>query len=198
MIDYSEEDEGFLFAFKKPKRSKVVQQPVTVAEEAEEEVVKPVVVKKARKEPLQTSVAPAADQKETEPKRRRSPRNSGDGNAIELPPLEVKKRRPHATKAAKSQAQADPEKPNVRQDAAPVEILATKPQPQVPQPEPMKDVTRIALPFADTPIIRRNKEMRKAGGGDGHRRSSLGMRGRRASSLIDSGKSNGMIDYTPD
>ena len=51
------------------------------------------------------------------------------------------------------------------------------------------DVTKIALPFADTPIIRRNKEMRKT---NGSRRSSLGNRGRRASSLIDTGKSNGM------
>lgn len=50
---------------------------------------------------------------------------------------------------------------------------------------------KIALPFADTPIIRRNKEMRKRGSGEGHRRSSTGMRGRRASSLIDSGTSNG-------
>lgn len=44
---------------------------------------------------------------------------------------------------------------------------------------------KIALPFADTPVINRNKEMRsKTGGG---RRSSLGMRGRRASSLIENG-----------
>jgi kinetochore protein Mis13/DSN1 len=44
--------------------------------------------------------------------------------------------------------------------------------------------------FADTPVITRNKEMRK-GNKDGHRRSSTGLRGRRASSLIDSGMSNG-------
>jgi kinetochore protein Mis13/DSN1 len=49
---------------------------------------------------------------------------------------------------------------------------------------------RIMLPFADTPVITRNKEMRK-GSKDGHRRSSTGLRGRRASSLIDSGMSNG-------
>ena len=54
------------------------------------------------------------------------------------------------------------------------------------------DTTKIALPFTDTPIIRRNKEMRK-GAQTGSRRSSLGNRGRRASSLIDSGRSNGMI-----
>ena len=46
---------------------------------------------------------------------------------------------------------------------------------------------QISLPFSDTPIINRNKEMRKKGGANGSRRSSLGMRGRRASSLIDNG-----------
>ena len=45
---------------------------------------------------------------------------------------------------------------------------------------------QIALPFSDTPIINRNKELRKKGG---KRRSSLGMRGRRASSLIENGHS---------
>lgn len=46
--------------------------------------------------------------------------------------------------------------------------------------------TVISLPFSDTPIINRNKELRKKGG-NGARRSSLGLRGRRASSLIDNG-----------
>ncbi|KAI1102093.1 Mis12-Mtw1 protein family-domain-containing protein [Jackrogersella minutella] len=45
---------------------------------------------------------------------------------------------------------------------------------------------KIALPFSDTPIMNRNKEMRRK---TGARRSSLGMRGRRASSLIDNGHS---------
>lgn len=47
--------------------------------------------------------------------------------------------------------------------------------------------TMITLPFSDTPVINRNKEMRKKGAGT--RRSSLGLRGRRASSLIDNGHS---------
>ncbi|KAJ5051895.1 uncharacterized protein L3040_001658 [Drepanopeziza brunnea f. sp. 'multigermtubi'] len=51
-----------------------------------------------------------------------------------------------------------------------------------------KQSTTIALPFSDTPIINRNKELRKKGG-KGPRRSSLGLRGRRASSLIDNGHS---------
>ncbi|OAA68660.1 mis12-mtw1 family protein [Niveomyces insectorum RCEF 264] len=45
---------------------------------------------------------------------------------------------------------------------------------------------QIALPFTDTPIINRNKELRRKGG---QRRSSVGMRGRRASSLIENGHS---------
>lgn len=56
------------------------------------------------------------------------------------------------------------------------------------------DETKIALPFADTPIIRKNRDMRRGTQG-GSRRSSLGMRGRRASSLIDAGRSNGKILY---
>lgn len=62
-------------------------------------------------------------------------------------------------------------------------------------PEPSQPGTsKIALPVADTPVIRRNKEMRTEKGKKGQRRSSLGMRGRRASSLIDSGASNGGRD----
>jgi len=48
---------------------------------------------------------------------------------------------------------------------------------------------QIVLPLSDTPVINRNKEFRKKGGASGTRRSSLGMRGRRASSLIDNGHS---------
>lgn len=53
------------------------------------------------------------------------------------------------------------------------------------------NATKIALPFSDTPINNRNKEFRKKGGkgAGGGRRSSMSMRGRRASSLIDNGQS---------
>jgi kinetochore protein Mis13/DSN1 len=65
--------------------------------------------------------------------------------------------------------------------------------PYPPQAEIDEDhsAKRIALPFADTPVIRKNKAMREGKGGKGERRSSLGLRGRRASSLIESGNSNG-------
>ncbi|KAL1952591.1 hypothetical protein VTO42DRAFT_4706 [Malbranchea cinnamomea] len=52
--------------------------------------------------------------------------------------------------------------------------------------------TKIALPAADTPVIRKNKQMRQEKAKKGQRRSSLSMRGRRASSLIDSGVSNAL------
>lgn len=54
--------------------------------------------------------------------------------------------------------------------------------------ETSTEPTKIKLPMSDTPIINRNKEMRKKGGTGGNRRSSLGSRGRRASSLIESGQ----------
>ncbi|KAK3899774.1 Mis12-Mtw1 protein family-domain-containing protein [Staphylotrichum tortipilum] len=63
-------------------------------------------------------------------------------------------------------------------------------QEATPNAHPHSQSQMIALPFSDTPIINRNKEFRKKGGaGAGGRRSSLGMRGRRASSLIENGQS---------
>lgn len=58
--------------------------------------------------------------------------------------------------------------------------------------EEEQKVMKINLPFHDTPVNRKNKKMRKSGTG-GHRRSSTGMRGRRASSLIDEGRGNGEL-----
>lgn len=56
---------------------------------------------------------------------------------------------------------------------------------QSQQNEPSVQSSTVALAMSDTPVINRNKEMRKKG--NTNRRSSLGMRGRRASSLIESG-----------
>lgn len=66
--------------------------------------------------------------------------------------------------------------------AAPMEVERQR-TPRVME-EPVESA-KITLPISDTPVINRNKEMRKKGGGN--RRSSTGMRGRRASSLIESG-----------
>ncbi|KAL3482239.1 Mis12-Mtw1 protein family-domain-containing protein [Aspergillus californicus] len=59
-------------------------------------------------------------------------------------------------------------------------------------PQPPAGTSTITLPLADTPVIQRNREMRGKKSAKGSRRSSLSMRGRRASSLIDSGASNAL------
>lgn len=64
----------------------------------------------------------------------------------------------------------------------------------IPTQDEDHSATKIALPFADTPVIKRNKAMREGKSGKGERRSSLGFRGRRASSLIETGNSNGKLD----
>ncbi|KAL2413507.1 hypothetical protein ABEF95_000373 [Exophiala dermatitidis] len=62
----------------------------------------------------------------------------------------------------------------------------------VPTHQDDYSATKIALPFADTPVIKRNKAMREGKAGKGERRSSLSLRGRRASSLIETGNSNAL------
>lgn len=77
-------------------------------------------------------------------------------------------------------------------------IHHSAPEPSIHEPE-AQEITRtpilndsshatskITLPFSDTPIIDRNKALRQT---TSKRRSSLGLRGRRASSLIDNGHS---------
>lgn len=54
---------------------------------------------------------------------------------------------------------------------------------------PKRRETKIELVFSETPVIRRNKAMRQTSS-DSNRRSSAGLRGKRASSLIDAGSSN--------
>jgi kinetochore protein Mis13/DSN1 len=53
-------------------------------------------------------------------------------------------------------------------------------------PLPSGEVSKIKLPTSDTPIQRKNQQFRKGPGGE-RRRSSLGRRGRRASSMMQEG-----------
>lgn len=62
--------------------------------------------------------------------------------------------------------------------------------------EEEQKIMRIQLPFQDTPVIRRNRDMRKSSGEGMNRRTSSGMRGHRASSMIDEGRGNGKQDAT--
>ncbi len=84
--------------------------------------------------------------------------------------------------------QEDPTRPQEMERPPERQKTPLAPQAQLEQDH---SSTKIALPFADTPVIRKNKAMRERKGGKSERRSSLGLRGRRASSLIDTGNSNG-------
>ena len=185
LADYDEEDNGFAFARTRSKKAKAEtsKRAEPIVEDVQGEKVKPAPAKRTRKKSVDpTSAVPTEDAPKE--KRRRSPRNSGDHQTIaDPPPIQVKKRRAKETK---------PVEPKTSEVEQPITASAEQ-GPKSPIPtehhEISWDATKIALPFADTPIIRRNKEMRK-GAGNGDRRSSLGMRGRRASCLMDSGKSN--------
>ncbi|KAI3397231.1 hypothetical protein diail_11110 [Diaporthe ilicicola] len=79
-----------------------------------------------------------------------------------------------------------------KQQAPPVEDDSQATPEQVDKSlERDPNAQKIALPFSDTPINNRNKDFRKKGsaGAGGGRRSSVGLRGKRASSLIESGHS---------
>ena len=194
--DYDEEDDGFMFTRTRSKRTKAtpaVQVPEPVLEGVREETARPAVARKSRKKSVELINTTAPAKETREPTRRRSARNSGDSVNVEPPPLEVKKKRPKQKGASKSNPVDEGEVPLVQEHTEPGvsgAVIGEVPGIKQHEYDRSKDVTKIALPFADTPIIRRNKEMRK-GTGDGTRRRSLGMRGLIASSLIDSGKSNG-------
>ncbi|KAI0466734.1 Mis12-Mtw1 protein family-domain-containing protein [Xylaria cf. heliscus] len=75
---------------------------------------------------------------------------------------------------------------HVEEDREPETVSTPIDDDKMQRTEELSEARKIALPFSDTPIINRNKEMRKK---TGNRRSSVGMRGRRASSLMNSGHS---------
>ncbi|KAI9812533.1 MAG: hypothetical protein M1832_000383 [Thelocarpon impressellum] len=114
---------------------------------------------KRRKKSFST---PLPEEKKTTAPRRRSTRNSGEVERGE---------QSRGVNVAKKEPDAEVARRAASGPGAAVEVG--------------KDTTTIALPFSDTPIIKRNKEFRQ--NQSIGRRSSIGLRGRRASSLIDSG-----------
>ena len=201
---YTEEVDGFAFKkgsrkVKEPKRpavhnSVLDEQPAVAAapqapakEEAplpaapsapaasELEAVKPA-AKKARRRFPTTPEREAAEKPIRRSKRLSTENTSSD-------PIPSPFRSAHAKSHANVERSPSPDK------ARPVTV--EKKRKRGPNgAEEEEKVMRIALPFQDTPVIRRNKDMRKSTA-DGHRRSSSGMRGQRASSLIDDGRGNG-------
>ena len=186
---YDEVDDGFAFTRTRSKKAKPEPVLPSTAEEDRPESraepqVEPLPPKKSRKKSVDPPVQSAAEG-EAKVGRRRSPRNSGEHEKEKTDPpvLQVKKRRKDR-KSSEPAADQDVEKSQSAQDQARQDTSQDHTQPI----EITFDATKIALPFADTPRIQRNKDMRKT---NAARRSSLGLRGRRASSLIDTGKSTG-------
>ncbi|KAI9167680.1 Kinetochore protein mis13 [Paramyrothecium foliicola] len=181
--DY-ERDDDFQF-IRKPKRVKTEEEPEppvkkpgrgrpaaqvrgAEASEAPGDAAIATATTSRRSSRRKLSVDASADERQIKlPKRatRRSARLSGDGAAEE----------PQTNGASRSNGRS---KGKVSQPPVVVE--------ESPPHNASVESAKIALPMSDTPIINRNKEMRRKGGTN--RRSSLGSRGRRASSLIDSGQ----------
>ncbi|KAK4992218.1 hypothetical protein LTR66_006331 [Elasticomyces elasticus] len=196
---YDEEEDGFSFSRKKIAKG----QKIAVAEAVSEptqglpaspppkptpvEAAPPVTApkKKARRrfDPDETTAV--------QPIKRRSARLSGE-NSRQAEPAD---QATDTAKPSRAKIQQIPGREHHSSDQT--TVLGASPksirqdEPETVQTEKTRQPSKIPLPFADTPIIRRNKEMRKTSA-EQHRRSSSGMRGRRASSLIDKGESTGM------
>lgn len=194
MPDNDEDSDGFRFTWTRAKKAKAEPAPQIppIQEDKNEETPKPGPVKKSRKRISGSPKAAQAENGDKPERRRRSPRNSGDKDMVaekesSPPALAVKKKR--KTKDDGSKEARKSKRTDQAASTQPQEEAAAEPARTQPVERPL-DPVKVSLPFADTPIIRRNQEMRR-GAENGSRRSSLGMRGRRASSLIDSGKSDG-------
>ncbi|KAJ9412486.1 hypothetical protein FOXG_14917 [Fusarium oxysporum f. sp. lycopersici 4287] len=126
------------------------------------------------------------------PSTRRSTRRSGEAQGEEAPqPAPASIPEPEPKPQPEPVPDAAPTS-HVKETPKKRESRAKPPRPppdwnKSPQRKPPVQSATIALPMSDTPIINRNKEMRKKGG-NSNRRSSLGNRGRRASSLIENGQ----------
>lgn len=185
LATYEEDDDGFQFSRRMTRKSaakaKAAPEPVP------EEPAKP--PPSRRKKNPTPAPEPEPEPAQVEPvRKRRSARLSGDSAQVEIQPEPVKllpKRTKKAAPAEKRQPTEEPE-----EKVAHIGVQTPHQNELHVAKKRGEGATKIMLPFADTPVITRNKEMRK-GSKNGHRRSSTGLRGRRASSLIDSGLSNG-------
>lgn len=174
---------------KRAKAARAVPQPETIVEERQEAV--PVPARPRKNRSSDTPSAPDIQDQGLKVRKKRSARTIGDKKLAEKEEEGVNSGRRAEGREDRNDHQTRPveESSKTAQRGSQAEDSLDLPG-GISHIERSRDATKIALPFADTPVIRRNKEMRK-GADTGHRRSSLGMRGRRASSLIDGGKSNG-------
>ncbi|KAE8143120.1 Mis12-Mtw1 protein family-domain-containing protein [Aspergillus pseudotamarii] len=188
-----EEDEGFQFTRITTKKSKPTVESIPEIPQLEMPAAKPSPRRgrPPKKRPAEKSENAIASKKSSESSNRQT-------RATAKPSLPEPVTQPASiTRTTRTTCRQD------NGETAPVEKKRKKGRPSKSHddqrngfvsPEPQQAGTsKITLPMADTPVIQRNKELRGAAkSGKGNRRSSLGMRGRRASSLIDSGASNAL------
>jgi kinetochore protein Mis13/DSN1 len=198
---YDEDDDGFQFSRRTSRRTTKAQ-AMPVAEPIPEDApAKPTraqdpMPSKPTARRKKTSIAVIETETSETQKRRRSTRLSGDREQLEVRPkpteLSAVKRTKKTVPVEKERKKQITPAPEAQPEQKTAFVGAKTPTQNELTVAKKRDpnAQRIMLPFADTPVITRNKEMRK-GSKDGHRRSSTGLRGRRASSLIDSGMSNG-------
>jgi len=181
---YDEEDDGFMFtrASKKTKVAPTKPQPAPAPEPAQKKTNKrkardeepTATVKKAKGRKMSFSTPKADNDIISVAKTRKGTRSS-------IGRVENGDRRSNQTALENTDYDSA--------DMLGLSRAADATRQSIPEPEAdaQKSTMIISLPFSDTPVINRNKELRKKGGST--RRSSLGLRGRRASSLIDNGHS---------
>ena len=201
---YDEEDDGFKFS--RVKRRKASPQLPAVTEnpaisksnatnEGQDGTSQPTAsengVSTSPKQPKKKRMSFSTPTKKDSQSKRLSSELEPRNGSPPPPPalLEVKPVKLRKEKTTKHKSPAE-RGLSPQHEALPSEQTSTSSETQEHAP------TKIALPFADTPVISRNKAMRQDRASKGERRSSLGLRGRRASSLIDSGTSNGEQRYS--
>jgi len=219
-INYDEEDDGFMFSRvkkKKPRASANVQPEAPPSlptlpevqsaaprsprnadkspkQRMDEQDAVPAVPPKKRKRMSFSTPAPKAQQPVRRSKRLSTETQEDRGSPVRRSTQDVRPQKIRQDKAEKHKPPAEQsEAPSREQAKDNSTSVSEEALPLMPPPDQSHSSTKISLPFADTPVISRNKAMREGKSGKGERRSSLGLRGRRASSLIDSGTSNGKL-----
>ncbi|RMZ87147.1 hypothetical protein DV736_g5629, partial [Chaetothyriales sp. CBS 134916] len=163
--DYDEEDDGFVFSRVRKKGQKKASTEPAPADKAQQFAVEPSVSNAA-------TIAAQNDEAKESPKKKRNKMSFSTPNS----------KAPATVRRSKRLSDENEARRGIQEQS----------QAEDGQANGYHSTTKIALPFADTPVIRRNKEMREYKSARAERRSSLGMRGRRASSLIETGNSNAL------
>ncbi|CAD0109272.1 unnamed protein product [Aureobasidium uvarum] len=204
---YDSDDDGFVFTRLRPKKAKTKTPDVVPESEtaAGASATAPEVQSVQQPQPpvddhapIEATQMPRKKPRKTLPTspeptpRRRSKRLSGNSPVHDQAPATSKS-------VIESQSQqrnpaTPPPAPADQENVAP----AADGSPALDQGEltihKKRGPAKIPLPFGETPVLRRNKEMRKLSA-EKSRRSSSGMRGRRASSLIEAGSSRAGSEF---